>query len=69
MSLTEGEWLVVAILCTISMLIGWLSGNRERRTDEEIIAGEDWARHWSSVMFVTRPTLPPADDTVPGGSS
>lgn len=65
MNLTEGEWLVVALLCTISLLIGWLSGNRERRTDEEIIAGEEWARHWGSVMFVTRPTLPPVDDTVP----
>jgi len=65
MELTEYEWIMVALLCTCSLLPGWLSGSRERRTDEAIVAGEEWAQHWASVMWVTRRPTPEPDETVP----
>jgi len=65
MYLTENEWIAVAILCTISLLIGWLTGNREKRHDQQIVDAEEWQQHWASVLWVTRRPTPAADETVP----
>jgi len=54
---------VVAVLCTISMLVGFLTGNRDRRTDAHIMAAEDWHQHIAGALFVARRT-PPDEPTV-----
>jgi hypothetical protein len=65
MSLTQNEWIVVWLLCTLSLLIGWLSGQHEKRVDHQIVDAESWTRHWASVQWVTRRPTPEPDETVP----
>lgn len=61
---TETEIVFVAVACTVSMLIGWLAGSREKKYDQEIIDGEAWHQHWCSALWVTRPDSAVSDDTV-----
>ena len=49
---------VVAVLCTISLLIGVLTGNRDRRIDRAIYDAEAWHQAVTSALFVARRTLP-----------
>ena len=65
MNLTENQWVVVALLCTCSLLLGWLSGSREHHADEEIVSAEEWHQHVQSALWVARRTRPTHDDTVP----
>ena len=64
MNLTQSEWLVVALLCTVSLLIGWLSAMHERRVDAEIASAESFQQHWASVLWVVRRPTPVPDETV-----
>ena len=64
MNLTETEWIIVAMLCTLSMLIGFLSGSRERRADEALIAAEDFQQHWAQARWIVRRPTPATDETV-----
>jgi len=59
------EWSgpLVAALCTISMLVGWLTGHREQRQDADIIAAEDWHQHCASAAWVARRSNPDAEVT------
>jgi hypothetical protein len=45
------------------MLIGYLTGNRETRVDEEIITAEGWHQHVTSALFVARRSLPSDEPT------
>ena len=55
---------LVAVLCTISLLIGVLTGMRDRRVDRAIYDAEEWTQHLHSALWVSRRTLPEQDDTV-----
>ena len=64
MNLTSNEWVVVALLSTVSLIIGYLTGNRERKIDEAIVTAEDFQQHWASALWVVRRPTPPLDETV-----
>lgn len=42
------------LLCTLSLLIGWLSGRHERKSDEEILSACDWDDHVQQALYVAR---------------
>lgn len=63
--MTEKQTLIVALMCTVSLLIGWLTGNREQRIDRMVVVAEDWHRHVQQALFVARRTAPEQDETVP----
>jgi len=44
------------LLCTLSLLIGWMVGNRERRGDDEVICACAWDDHVQQALFVARRT-------------
>jgi hypothetical protein len=54
---------IVGILCTISLLIGFLTGNRDREMDTEIMAAEEWHQAVASALWVARRTNPDSQET------
>ena len=59
---TQALTLFCAALCTISLLIGWLSGSRERRLDDEVEGACRWHDHVQQALYTARRTTVEAED-------